>query len=340
MNQIQRQKLIAELYSKGFGRPTILDKVDGATEWEVRKTIRELKKGNLDVPASVVEAAKKNGRKTAMEVIADLRPINVNVPKNKTVRSSDSNGMMTIAFVSDTHGQFVDERALDITCQIISDLNPDMLVHLGDLGDFYSISSHDKNPHRKQLLQDDLTAASRVLGKLDQTVPDGTRKILVEGNHEDRLRRYIWNVAPALAGLEHLKMENLLGLPDLGWEFVQSDLELLPEFIIKHGSFVSSKAGYTAQKEISRAWMSGISGHTHRLAVHSYTPTRSYVKSQRPFIWIENGCLCDTSAEYLNAPGDWQQGFTIVRFDKDGPMPELVNIFNGKAVFGGRTYKS
>lgn len=334
------QDEIVKLYSQDLGRPAILEKLShlDVTEWQVRKTIRQLRNGELDADQALVDLAKSRKKKTGVEIICDLRPVTVEVPRNRRVQTT-KHVAKTVAFVSDTHGQFVDERALDVACQIISDLQPDMLVHLGDLGDFYSISSHEKNPERRQSLQHDVEEAARILGILDQTVSQDTPKILVEGNHEDRLKRYIWHTAPALAELPHLNIPSLIGSEDLGWEYVKQDKEIFQDFLVKHGNYVSGRSGYTARKEMDRAWMSGISGHTHRLGIHHYTARRHSINGTRGAVWIENGCLCDQDAEYLKSPGDWQQGFSIVRFDQDGPIPELVHILNGRAFYNGKAYK-
>jgi len=337
----ERQIMIAELVSQGHGRPTILEMVDGTTEWEVRKTIKAIKNGTLEVPglsAETKKSANKNVRKTAVEIISDLRPLNLKVPSPPKVNKK-KNDLLTVAFVGDTHGQFVDEKAFGVACEIISDVNPDILVHLGDLGDFYSVSRFDKNPNRKMVLQEDLKHAGRLLGMLNQTVSEDTRKVLVEGNHENRLDRYITHNAPALAGLPHLKMERLLDLDNLGWEYVTHDLELVDNFLIKHGNSVRSKAAYTAKAEMEAAWMSGVSGHTHRAAVYSYTPRKSFLSKKRSPIWIENGCLCQMEAEYIKGNANWQQAFSIVRFDKYGAIPEVVYILNGMAVYNGKTYR-
>lgn len=339
MDNEQIQNEIVRLYGLEHGRPAIVEKLEhlGVTEWQVRKTIRQLRNGELDVSQNLIDRARERKMKTGVEIIADLRPVQVSVPRNRRV-STTKHVAKTVAFLSDTHGQFVDERALDVACQIVSDLEPDMLVHLGDLGDFYSISSHEKNPERRQDLQHDVEEAARILGKIDQTVSSDTPKILVEGNHENRLKRYIWHTAPALAGLKHLNIPELIGANDLGWEYVKQDKEIFPEFIVKHGDFVAGKSGYTARKEMDRAWLSGISGHTHRLGVHCYTARRHSLYGVRGAVWIENGCLCEQDAEYLKSPGDWQQGFTIVRFTDDGPVPELVYILNGRAFYNGKVY--
>ena len=65
----------------------------------------------------------------------------------------------------------------------------------------------------------------------------------------------------------------------------------------------------TMIKEIEKAYMSGCSGHTHRLAKFI---TR---KSGRKFVWAEGGCLCDLEPEYCINP-DWQQGFVRIDVEK------------------------
>lgn len=341
MTKEERQRMIAQLVSEGHGRPTIVDMVEGTTEWEVRKTIKAIKKGTLDVPnleEEVKEKASKKVRRSSVEIIADLRPLTIKVPKPSMAKKKD-NELFTVAFVGDTHGQFVDERALNVACSVIADVAPDALVHLGDLGDFYSVSRFDKDPNRKLVLQEDLAHAGRILGILNQCVSEDTRKILVEGNHENRLDRYIKHNAPALAGLPHLQMENLLDLDNLGWEYVDHDLELVEDFLIKHGESVRSKAAYTAKAEMEAAWMSGVSGHTHRAAVYSYTPRKSFLSKRRSPIWVENGCLCQMDAEYISGNANWQQAFSIIRFDKYGAIPEVVYILNGMAYYNGKTYR-
>jgi predicted phosphodiesterase len=333
------EQQIIELAKQGYGRPTILKMLEGqATDWQVRTVLGQLRSVAENLDEDEKERLSRNVRPSHFDVVTNLHPIEIKVPRN---RKSIPEGRTSqkVIFVGDTHAPFEDKRAVDLACQIITDEAPDILVHLGDLVDFYSISRFEKDPNRRLLLQDELEAAAYTLGQLDQAVSTKTRKILFRGNHEVRIDKYIHGHAPALAGLDRLKIPNLLGLKSLGWEYVKHDLELFPEFLIKHGEIVRQNAGYSARGEMDRAWMSGISGHTHRLALFSYMPRRAYLKEQQSPFWIENGCLCTLAPEYMEGNGNWQQGFTILHVYDEIYVPEFVNITHGRAVHRGKLYK-
>ena len=62
----------------------------------------------------------------------------------------------TNAIANDFHGQYRDKK----TCQLFFDFlrreKPDRVILAGDIGDFYTISKFDKDPARKETLQDEL----------------------------------------------------------------------------------------------------------------------------------------------------------------------------------------
>jgi len=334
------QKII-ELAKQGLGRPTILKKLgDEATDWQVRAVLADLRSTVENLDEKEREVLSKNICPSNFDIVANLQPIELRLPRNRKILPTERSSTKAI-FVGDTQAPFVDERAIDVTCQIISDESPDILAHLGDMVDFYSISRFDKDPTRRLLLQDEIEAGAYTLGQFDQAVPQKTRKLLFRGNHEQRLETYIKTNAPALAGLEHLQIQNLFGLKDLGWEYITQDLELFPDFLVKHGDIIRQQAGYTARGEMDRAWMSGISGHSHRQALYSYTPRRAFLHEEQAPFWVENACLCAMTQEYTRGNGNWQQGFTIIHAYDGGKIlvPEFVHIVHGRAVHKGKLYK-
>ena len=130
-------------------------------------------------------------------------------------------------------------------------------------------------------------------------------KVAITGNC--RLEKYIYDKAPEIISIVDNFYE-LLKCKDIG---VQGCHKVIfnNEFICKHGSVVSQKAGQTAIKEMERSYTSGATGHTHRLIKYI---TR---KAEKKFVWLETGCLCSMKPEYILEP-DWQQGFAIVEFKK------------------------
>jgi hypothetical protein len=86
---------------------------------------------------------------------------------------------------------------------IIKDVGPDILLHLGDQNDAYDVSEYDSDPTRKKS-SDENNQSKAVLHRLAQLAPKAHR-VLLEGNHEDRLRRTIWKMPGAASALTRLQ---------------------------------------------------------------------------------------------------------------------------------------
>ena len=105
--------------------------------------------------------------------------------------------------------------------QYIKEIQPDVVVHLGDHWDFPSLSSYEKIGSKwfegKRVLAD-IEAGNRGLELLEESMNgfQPKRKILLRGNHEDRLTRAL-NDQPRLEGLVGFDKFNDVAL---GWEVV------------------------------------------------------------------------------------------------------------------------
>jgi hypothetical protein len=75
--------------------------------------------------------------------------------------------------------------------QAIADYKPDVLVHLGDHYDFESLSGYSSPKDMEGLrYEDDLQAGNDALRRLAKAYGSFRgRKVLLRGNHEDRLTR-------------------------------------------------------------------------------------------------------------------------------------------------------
>ena len=218
-----------------------------------------------------------------------------------------------VAFPTDEHFPFQDELARSIALQIVQDFSPDLLILGSDGVDFYSISRFDKDPKRRFDMQNEIDAWRRGAREWNSAAPDA-RKIFIPGNHEDRLRRYIWR-HPEMAGLDVLSLDNLLGLYQMniecdeaiiGENYGQSEVEIGP-LVIKHGSVVRKHSAYTARGEMDKEFYNVptlFTGHTHRGGTHFATTRQGVVRG------VECFCLCDTNPSYVNSP-NWQQGIVI-----------------------------
>ena len=240
----------------------------------------------------------------------------------------------TMAVLNDSHNPFQDQRVLREVELFLAELQPDLVVYPGDMGDFYLLSKFDKNPTRANSLQKDLNSTAQLFKRHRALMPN-TRMIFELGNHEDRLRRFLWSGSPALASLDCLTVEGLYKLKESGVECADYAEGVLfnKNLMVTHGDLIRAHSGYTAKGMSDKHGGSGIHGHSHRLGC-SLKRNRFGV-----YGWWENGCLCDLEPDYVTHP-NWQQGFSIVTIIHERFWVEPVQIIKRKFIFGGRTYGS
>src|SRR2546425_4815917 len=124
----------------------------------------------------------------------------------------------TELYFSDIHFPYEDKIAWALAKQVLTALKPDVLFLGGDIVDFYPVSSFDKDPARKQDLQKELDQTSAELTELHTAAPNA-EVFYQEGNHENRLQRYLWKRAEELAPLRSLALPELLSFKklDITW---------------------------------------------------------------------------------------------------------------------------
>lgn len=123
--------------------------------------------------------------------------------------------LQPMLFVPDTHRPYHDERAWQLMLKAARALKPKIIVCLGDLADFYSVSSHSKSPARAANLEYEVADVNKGLDELDAL--GATRKEFIAGNHCDRLSRYLADKAPELFGL--VDIPGLFRLKARGWRY-------------------------------------------------------------------------------------------------------------------------
>lgn len=210
--------------------------------------------------------------------------------------------------LSDLHIPYHDPHAWQLALNIVAAVKPTGINLLGDMADFYRLSVYDKDPKRFEDggLQEELDQWYRMARELQRAAPEGCRYRYIIGNHEDRLRRYL-NRNPELYGLRALEIPSLFRLAELGIEYCDGEIEIVPGYLVgKHGDVVRRDSAYSAKGELEkeRYAISTITGHTHRLGTHYVRTRRGVVKAH------ENGCLCLLDPEYVKLP-NWQQGITM-----------------------------
>lgn len=236
--------------------------------------------------------------------------------------------------VPDIHAPYQNDVALSSLISFSKWWKPDKIFIMGDLVDFYAISRFTKDPERALKLQDEIDVAYEILKQIRNANPN-TPIVLIRGNHEYRLQKYLWSEAKELSSLRDLTVENLLNLKSLNIKYEGTGRLRHRGIIIKHGDVVRKFAGYSAKGEFEKSGMSGVSGHTHRAAVYYHK------NASGDYAWMECGCLCRLDAEYMEGETpNWEVGWGVGYFklNSDRYFLEFIPFVGGKAFYQGKEF--
>lgn len=227
------------------------------------------------------------------------------------------NGLVVIG--SDIHIPFQDNDAVESFIKYCKEKKPEAIVLNGDVLDMFMLSKFTKGEGRNPL--EEITMCRELLASVRNACPNAEIYYVI-GNHENRLEKYVLTKAPELASLIE-DVFSIIKTEDFKIRGCAS-LTINDNFVCKHGTLLGNKSGLSAIKEMENAYMSGATGHTHRLCKYIAR------KSGRKFVWIETGCLCDLNPEYMVNP-NWQAGFAELKF-KDSKLyhSRVIEIEKGK----------
>ena len=140
------------------------------------------------------------------------------------------------------------------------------------------------------------------------------RIIYKAGNHEDNLKRYIWQQAPALAGLKCLEFDDLVGFKNYGIEYVDQRVTLtMGKLSIIHGhEYRGGSALFPAQWLLRKTRSCAATAHFHK----SDTARGKTVVDAVLSCW-SIGCLRSLSPLWC-IKNEWNWGFADVESSKDG----------------------
>lgn len=241
-------------------------------------------------------------------------------------------------YLSDIQFPYQEQEAFDITLEIAKDISPDIVFLGGDILDFYQLSDFSKDPQRRFKLQKDLDVAYRELHRLWKVTP-AARKIWQDGNHEDRLARFLWTKAPELASLRQMALPEIMDFKIFEIEWIPRDLDCtIGELHHIHGDEFAKGGDHPAKKTMLRSPGNFIFGHHHKAE-------EFYYRLQNGTVYVSwaNGCLCTLNPEYVKKP-QWIQSISVVEYTRRGTfhitrVPFFRHEGQLQAILGGKTYK-
>lgn len=243
--------------------------------------------------------------------------------------------------LSDIHTPDEDKDAIEIVCDLMRDLKPQILVLNGDILDLPEVSRHDAGSlarlENKRIFQT-FAAGNRLLDKLESAAgPQCTDKRYVYGNHEHRLRRWLQQGDNAIfEGDVSLDIAHRLKLEERAWQVFPDYPEAgtrLGKLWITHGQWCGK---YPAARHLERYQTSVLVGHTHTEQTHHASTWNG------PHVGYCAGYLADRTAKsmaYAPKPNNWKQGFALVYVESNGNFHvQMLSIIDGILFYGGRRY--
>jgi predicted phosphodiesterase len=220
------------------------------------------------------------------------------------------------AILSDIHLGIHDKQAITSALTYLKKERIDFLILNGDTLDSTEISTHPKNSKTPKYLHE-VTLAKSLLSAIAIDFPH-TKIYFKEGNHEDRLQRYIMANAEALDGI--VDLPKILDLEAKGIGYVESLRYMIVNNIhVFHGHEIRVSGTNAARKLYDRTAHSSLMGHVHKIG--------HFVKKGTDGIYRDaftTGCLCKLSQGYM-MHSDSQHGFAIIERDGNVRNHEIRN---------------
>lgn len=263
---------------------------------------------------------------------------------------------------------FHDEAAMDVALQIVSYLEEidrvDYVINLGDFLDLPSQGRFDQEAGFAGTTQKAIDRGHLFLQQQRAAAGPDAHIVLIEGNHDRRMEKYILSNSAAAWGLKRANMDELpvmslpylLRLDEIGVEYIDAypagAFWLTPTLRAVHGNKARSNGSTAAAYTNADPHISTIFGHAHRLEIQSRTVFNRDAAIQS--VAVSPGCLCRVDGAVPSVNGsthtdgtparyheNWQQGVLVTTIDEDEKaFHELVQIKNGEAWFRGVRFRA
>lgn len=241
-----------------------------------------------------------------------------------------------ILLFGDAHRPYHDKRAWSLFLKAGRAFRPKHLISLGDLADFYSVSSHSKDPRRANRLEAEIADVQLALDELSAL--GAANKLFVAGNHEDRLRRYLQDKAPELFGL--IDIPQLFRLRERGWAYVPYKAHgRLGKLHLTHD--VGNSGRNATFVALDTYQHSVVTGHSHRLQYIVEGNAVGEFKLSAQFGWL--GDMAKIEYMYqAKAAKNWALGFGVGYLDPATGIAYLtpIPIVKYTCVVEGRLYRA
>lgn len=238
--------------------------------------------------------------------------------------------MHKIIVLPDAHVPYHDKKATNLAKNVCAEIEPDVIVFIGDWVDCYSVSQYPKDPGRVKRLKDELEEAAFELHKFRVHCNE---VFFTEGNHETRLSRFIAAKVPELYGL--ISVREHLGLGPAEW-IPYREIKRIGKCHFTH------EVGYcgknASQQSLDAFGGNLVFGHTHRAGVIYDGNMRNEHHFCMNVGWLGDAGKID----YAHKPRvkGWQHGVgLVVQDDRGVSQAQFLPFVNKSCVVNNKVVK-
>ncbi len=291
----------------------------------------------------------------------DIKPVEVSPLRFDRKRARKLGARTILAFgdsqigfrrIGDRMEPLHDEAAMGSVLSLARNLQPDVLVDLGDDIDLAELSRFAPDSrHFQNTLRPALQANHDWHHQLSEATPEAERH-LVDSNHAKRWGDYILKHAGVLAEVPELKLHRILRLDEIDWQFHggygAAEYEYADDLAFRHGTIAASNGSTAHKLGVQNPDRNIVQGHAHRMETQYHTDRRG-----RVFGSFVVGALCrvdgvvpsyHSSIDHNDEPvlyhENWQQSAMVIRDFGDGQYTFThAPIHKGQLLFEGKVYE-
>lgn len=228
--------------------------------------------------------------------------------------------MIKYLAIPDLHGKYYHRPTFRLLEDFYADFKPDKVIYLGDVIDVEGIGTYIKNETAVPSLAEEFKYANDFFDRISPSV-------VLEGNHEERLRRpsnihpSMWDVVAAPAQF-NLASRGAVWIPYDHRPHVGT--YKLGKLRFLHGFW----ANMWAARKHAEAYGCVVFAHTHR--IQTFQPTTAHLDRCGENI----GCCCRLDAEWTlsNPPRGWMHGFGFGYVHKSGNFQHYTAKLVGRSI--------
>lgn len=230
--------------------------------------------------------------------------------------------------LSDLHFPFQDNDAIVGALKYGKEKGIDSIYINGDMLDFYQLSFHEKDP-RKTSIKTELEMGREFFAMLRRDFPE-CAIYFIQGNHENRMERYLRVKAPELLDVEEFRLDVLLRMAEYGVVEVPYNSKCyFGKLLVTHGDLMRGAGGINPARTLSLNFKRPtLCGHFHRTS-----SSNSVVYDDDNIMCWSTGCLCELEPSYMPL-NNHNHGAAIVEVDHLTGRFKVENFI----IINGRVY--